>query len=52
MHDAAILTGGYAPAHEPGAYPSLSCCGGPVVLVPTDRIAALRAALAQPKARK
>ena len=34
MHEYAILTGGTVPAHVPGAYPRLSCCGGPVQLVP------------------
>ena len=34
MHLAAVLTGGSVPAHVPGAYPSLSCCGGPIQLVP------------------
>lgn len=34
MHPAATLTGGKVPQHLPGAYPRLSCCGGPVVLVP------------------
>jgi hypothetical protein len=34
LHDGAILTGGQVPAHVPGAYPRLSCCGGPVQLVP------------------
>ena len=34
MHAYAILTGGTVPAHVPGAYPRLSCCGGPVELVP------------------
>lgn len=32
-HQAAELTGGSVPAHVPGAYPRLSCCGGPVPLV-------------------
>lgn len=36
MHQAATLTGGKVPAHAPGAYPRLSCCGGPVLLVPED----------------
>jgi hypothetical protein len=34
LHLPAILTGGAVPAHVPGAYPNLSCCGGPVALVP------------------
>ena len=34
MHPEATLVGGQVPAHEPGAYPSLSCCGGPIELVP------------------
>lgn len=34
LHDGAILTGGAIPPHVPGAYPRLSCCGGPVELVP------------------
>lgn len=34
QHSSAILTGGQVPAHEPGAYPRLSCCGGGVELVP------------------
>lgn len=34
LHESAILTGGSVPAHVPGAYPSLSCCGGSVQLVP------------------
>jgi hypothetical protein len=33
LHAAAILTGGTVPAHVPGAYPNLSCCGGEVQLV-------------------
>jgi len=33
-HLTAELTGGSVPAHVPGAYPRLSCCGGPVGLVP------------------
>lgn len=36
-HAAATLTGGNIPAHEPGAYPPLSCCGGPVQLVDPRR---------------
>lgn len=31
-HPGAELTGGTIPAHVPGAYPSLSCCGGEVAL--------------------
>ena len=31
LHAAAILPA--TPAHVPGAYPNLSCCGGPVQLV-------------------
>lgn len=34
LHPPATLTGGTVPAHVPGAYPRLSCCGGPVGLVP------------------
>jgi hypothetical protein len=34
LHPPAELTGGRVPAHVPGAYPRLSCCGGPVLLVP------------------
>jgi hypothetical protein len=33
MHQSAVLTGGTVPEHVPGAYPNLSCCGGPVQLV-------------------
>ena len=33
-HLAAELTGGSIPAHAPGSYPRLSCCGGDVGLVP------------------
>lgn len=33
MHPGASLTGGTIPAHYAGAYPNLSCCGGPVKLV-------------------
>lgn len=33
LHAAAVLTGGSIPAHYAGAYPRLSCCGGPVQLV-------------------
>lgn len=33
LHAAAVLTGGNVPAHYDGAYPRLSCCGGPVELV-------------------
>lgn len=58
MHEAATLTGGKVPAHVPGAYPRLSCCGGPVALVrvphyPTGaELNALRCefALADPRA--
>lgn len=32
-HPPVTLAGGDIPAHEPGAYPRLGCCGGPVVLV-------------------
>jgi hypothetical protein len=32
-HPAATLTGGSVPAHRPGAYQNLSCCGGETVLV-------------------
>jgi hypothetical protein len=32
-HPSAVLVGGTIPDHVPGAYPSLSCCGGPVRLV-------------------
>ena len=38
MHHSATLTGGTIPAHTPGAYPSLSCCGGAVALVPADTL--------------
>jgi hypothetical protein len=38
MHDGAMLTGGTIPPHVPGAYPRLSCCGGPVALVPASRV--------------
>ena len=34
MHPGAILVGGTIPAHVPGAYPTLSCCGGDRELVP------------------
>jgi hypothetical protein len=47
-HPAATLTGGRVPAHVPGAYPRLSCCGGTVELVPADDIRdRLAATLAQ-----
>ncbi len=36
MHDNAILVGGHIPKHVPGAYPSLSCCGGGINLVPVE----------------
>ena len=32
-HPAVTLTGGSVPAHRPGAYQNLSCCGGETVLV-------------------
>lgn len=35
-HPAATLTGGKVPAHRPGAYPNLSCCGGETVLVAVE----------------
>jgi hypothetical protein len=38
-HPAATLTGGSVPEHVPGAYPNLSCCDGPVVLVESEGIA-------------
>lgn len=37
LHPEAVLTGGTTPAHYPGAYPNLSCCGGPVQLVTVER---------------
>lgn len=36
MHDAVVLIGGKIPAHVPGAYPTLMCCGGDIKLVPLD----------------
>jgi hypothetical protein len=33
LHEPAELTGGRVPAHVPGAYPRLSCCGGETQLV-------------------
>lgn len=36
LHERATLTGGVIPAHVPDAYPRLSCCGGPIELVPED----------------
>jgi|PlaIllAssembly_1097288.scaffolds.fasta_scaffold39130_3 hypothetical protein len=35
-HPGATLTGGTIPPHVPGSYPSLSCCGGHVTLVPSE----------------
>jgi hypothetical protein len=32
-HSAVELTGGSIPAHVPGAYPRLSCCGGTIEVV-------------------
>lgn len=32
LHEPVTLAGGDVPAHEPGAYPRLGCCGGPVEL--------------------
>jgi hypothetical protein len=34
LHQGATLVGGTVPAHVPGGYPRLSCCGGPIQLVP------------------
>jgi hypothetical protein len=36
-HPAATLTGGSVPAHRPGAYQNLSCCGGETKLVEVSR---------------
>lgn len=36
MHPRVQLVGGAVPAHVPGSYPRLSCCGGPVALVPAS----------------
>ena len=33
LHKAVALAGRNIPAHTPGAYPNLSCCGGPLRLV-------------------
>lgn len=33
-HEPVELTGGSIPAHVPGAYPRLSCCGGSIEVVP------------------
>jgi hypothetical protein len=33
LHKAVALAGSNIPAHTPGAYPNLSCCGGPFRLV-------------------
>jgi len=40
-HPGAELTGGTIPAHVPGAYPNLSCCGGAVALVPAAFLEAM-----------
>jgi hypothetical protein len=38
-HEAATLVGGKIPAHNPGAYPTLSCCGGTTLLVRVESLA-------------